>query len=138
MRRAGCPPSYFPSILRREVASRTMRGRPDGRSGLLPCWVRTVPLRVQTQTAPMPELSTLPPTMAVLPSADSATEMPCSAFPTAAVPTSFGPCCENCASAGCDEKRRLARIRTNAATDFDDLTFEIVQTRAAIAVPLPA
>jgi len=81
----------------------------------------------------MPELSTLPPATAVLPSADSATETPCSAFPAARVPTSFGPCCVNCASASCDEKRRLAKIRTDAANNFDDLTFEIVQTRAAIA-----
>ena len=37
-------------------------------------------------------LSSGPPTMAVLPSADSATEAPCSAVPTAPVPTSLLPC----------------------------------------------
>jgi hypothetical protein len=35
--------------------------------------------------------------MAVLPSAETDTEVPCEAFPTAPVATNFGPCCENCA-----------------------------------------
>ena len=41
---------------------------------------------------PGAQLSPGPPTMAVLPSADSATETPCPAFPTAPVPTSLLPC----------------------------------------------
>jgi hypothetical protein len=53
--------------------------------------------------------------MAVLPSADSATEPP--AFPTAPVPSSSGPCCVNCASAICDEKSRAAEIRADDAID---------------------
>src|SRR6185437_5610860 len=40
-----------------------------------PCWVHTPPLRVNTQTAPWLSLSREPPVMAVLPSADSATEL---------------------------------------------------------------
>ncbi len=61
--------------------------------------------------------------MAVLPSAESATDDPCSAPPfalaTAPVPTSFGPCCVNCASASCDEKSSAAKIRrTDAPPKF--------------------
>jgi hypothetical protein len=40
----------------------------------------------------MLELSKLPPMSAVLPSAETATEVPCPAFPVAPVPTSFSPC----------------------------------------------
>jgi hypothetical protein len=47
---------------------------------------------VKTHAAPVLLLSLNPPTMAVLPSPDSATEMPCPAFPTAPVPTSLRPC----------------------------------------------
>src|SRR6516225_8761233 len=62
-------------------------------TSLAPCWVHTPPLRVNTQTAPTEVLSPGPPTMAVLPSADSATEKPCWANgPTAPVPTSLLPC----------------------------------------------
>src|SRR6516165_10724508 len=61
-------------------------------TSLLPCWVQTLPLRVKTHAVPACELSPGPPTMAVLPSADSATEMPCWAPPTAPVPTSLLPC----------------------------------------------
>jgi hypothetical protein len=32
---------------------------------------------------------------------------------TAPVPTSFGPCCVNCATASCDERSGAATIRTN-------------------------
>ena len=46
-------------------------------TSLLPCWVQTPPLRVKTHAAPVYELSPGPPTMAVLPSADSATDQPC-------------------------------------------------------------
>jgi hypothetical protein len=55
--------------------------------------------------------------MAVLPSEDSATETPCKAAPTAPAPTSFGPCCVNCASASCDEKSSAAEIRTDDEID---------------------
>src|SRR5580692_6908990 len=61
-------------------------------TSLLPCWVQTPPLRVKTHAAPRIELSSGPPTMAVLPSADSATETPCWAVPAAPVPTSLLPC----------------------------------------------
>src|SRR5450759_1713700 len=101
-------------------------------TSLLPCWVQTLPLRVKTHAAPVPLLSVNPPTMAVLPSADSATDQPWSALPTAPVPTSFGPCCENCASASCDEKSSVAEIRTDAPNNLDNLTDEIGQTRAVI------
>ena len=70
-------------------------------TSLLPCWVQTPLLRVKTHAAPMILLSASPPAMAVLPSAESATDQPCSASPTAKVPASFDPSCENCASAGC-------------------------------------
>src|SRR3981081_2088596 len=62
-------------------------------TSLLPCWVQTPPLRVNTHAAPVLLLSDHPPTMAVLPSADSATDMPWRALPTAPAPTSFLPCC---------------------------------------------
>src|SRR6516165_7610838 len=63
-------------------------------TSFLPCCVQTPPpLRVNTHAAPVLPLSDHPPTMAVLPSAESATDMPWRAFPTAPVPTSFLPCC---------------------------------------------
>jgi hypothetical protein len=82
-------------------------------------------LRVKTHTAPAPAapgtpLSLSPPTLAVLPSADSATEKPWSAFPTAPVPTSFGPCCVNCASAS-SGKTSSAEKHTSAATKIGHL-----------------
>src|SRR6516165_6139165 len=61
-------------------------------TSLAPCWVHTPPLRVNTQTAPTEVLSPGPPTMAVLPSADTATELPWWAPPAAPVPTSLLPC----------------------------------------------
>src|SRR5436190_913846 len=64
-------------------------------TSLLPCGVHTPPLRVNTHAAPALELSTGPPTTAVLPSADSVTEKPCAAAPLVLVPTSFGPCWVN-------------------------------------------
>src|SRR5437588_619561 len=57
-----------------------------------PCWVHTPPLRVNTHPAPAMLLSAQPPTSAVLPSADSATEIPCCAFPVVPVPMSLPPC----------------------------------------------
>jgi hypothetical protein len=74
--------------------------------------------------------------MAVLPSADNATEVPCSACPTTSLPTSFGPCCVNCASANCDERSRATKIRIDAQDDLDDLTCEIGQPRGIIEAPL--
>src|SRR6516164_3515596 len=47
------------------------------------------------------------PTMAVLPSEDSATDMPCPAFPTASVPTSLLPCWLQTSA--------LLRVKTQAA-----------------------
>src|SRR5262249_29470319 len=57
-------------------------------TSLPPCWVHTPPLRVNTQRAPTELLSPGPPTMAVLPSAETATEEPWVAPPVAPVPTS--------------------------------------------------
>src|SRR5580765_1936999 len=62
-------------------------------TSLAPCWVHTPPLRVYTHTAPADALSSGPPTTAVFPSADSATDCPWCPAPTAPVPTSFAPCC---------------------------------------------
>src|SRR5262245_261971 len=45
-------------------------------TSLAPCWVHTPPLRVNTQSSPTPPASAHPPTMAVLPSADSPTAWP--------------------------------------------------------------
>jgi hypothetical protein len=59
--------------------------------------------------------------MAVLPSADSATEAPWREVPAAPVPTSFGPCCTNCASASCDDKSRAAKIRTVALIEIGQI-----------------
>src|SRR5262245_40641998 len=61
-------------------------------TSFLPCCVQTPPLRVNTQAAPVLLLSDHPPTMAVLPSADSATDIPRCARPTAPSPTSFPSC----------------------------------------------
>src|SRR5947209_5869886 len=73
---------------------------PPVAASLWPCCVQTPPLRVNTQAAPAAPapnrsdgLSPGPPTMAVLPSAESATDVPWRAFPTAPLPTSFLPCC---------------------------------------------
>src|ERR1035441_3275073 len=59
---------------------------------LPPCWFHTPPVRVYTQAAPALLVSPGPPTMAVFPSADNATERPCPAPPAATVPTSLSPC----------------------------------------------
>jgi len=52
---------------------------------------------IKTHAAPMPLLSKGPPATAVLPSADSATDQPCSALrwavSTSSLPTSLLPCC---------------------------------------------
>src|SRR5262249_52333244 len=61
-------------------------------TSLAPCWLHTPALRVYTHAAPTSLLSANPPTIAVFPSADSATASPCGAAPTAPVPTSLAPC----------------------------------------------
>src|SRR5450830_1504687 len=61
-------------------------------TSLVPCWVQTPALLVQTHAAPALLLSTYPPTMAVLPSAERDTETPWLAVPTAPEPTSLVPC----------------------------------------------
>src|SRR6516162_6397041 len=71
-------------------------------TSLPPCCVQVPPLRVNTHAAPTGPttgdrsrsalLGPGPPTIAVLPSADSATDMPWLVLPTAPVPTSFGRC----------------------------------------------
>src|SRR5260221_66921 len=62
-------------------------------TSLAPCCDQTPALRVNTHAAPAFVLSEDPPTIAVLPSEERATEAPCCAPPTAPVPTSLGPCC---------------------------------------------
>jgi hypothetical protein len=59
---------------------------------LFPCCLQTPLLRVNTQAAPVLPLSDHPPTIAVLPSADSATDIPWRALPNAPVPTNLFPC----------------------------------------------
>jgi hypothetical protein len=54
-------------------------------------WVHVPTLRVKTHAAPAPLLSNGAPIMAVLPSAETATEKPClSALPTGSLAVSFG------------------------------------------------
>src|SRR2546423_550024 len=62
-------------------------------TSFLPCCVQIPPLRVNTHAAPVLLLSDHPPTLAVFPSAERATDMPWRASPTAPLPTSFVPCC---------------------------------------------
>src|SRR5215471_1950485 len=62
-------------------------------TSLLPCGDHTPLERVNTHTAPASLLSPLPPAMAVFPSAERATELPCCwMVPTPPVPTSLLPC----------------------------------------------
>src|SRR5450759_3263343 len=61
-------------------------------TSLVPSWVQTPALLVQTHAAPVVKLSKYPPTMAVLPSEERDTEAPCKALPTAPDPTSLVPC----------------------------------------------
>src|SRR5258706_127186 len=69
-------------------------------TSLAPCCVQTPPLRVNTHTAPAFVLSVNPPTIAVLPSEERATDSPCCAAPTAPVPRRFGPWAKVPARAG--------------------------------------
>src|SRR5262249_27513527 len=59
------------------------------------------PDRVHTHAAPTPLLSKYPPTSAVLPSAERATDSPCSAFPTDPLPTSLPPCWTSACAHAC-------------------------------------
>src|SRR5262245_10097539 len=61
-------------------------------TSFLPCCVHTPRLRLNTQAAPVLLLSDHPPTMAVLPSADRARDIPRCARPTAPSPTSLPSC----------------------------------------------
>src|SRR5882724_6015393 len=58
----------------------------------LPCWSHTPLVRVYTHAAPALPLSCGPPTIAVFPSAESATELPWDALPNAPLPISLSPC----------------------------------------------
>jgi hypothetical protein len=53
------------------------------------CWVHPFSERVYTHVAPVKSLSSEPPTIAVFPSPESETEVPCAAKPMMPVPTSF-------------------------------------------------
>src|SRR5450759_1182455 len=88
----------------------------------------------------MPPLSLGPPTMAVLPSEENATDQPWAAVPTAPLPTSLLPCWVNCASAGCDETSSAAQSRTDAPRPINDLPDErrISRRRTATAPSITA
>src|ERR1700678_531497 len=96
---------------------------------IVPCWVHTPWLRVNIHAAPLPE-----PTMAVFPSADSATDRPWLAFPTAPLPTSFGPCWVNCASATWEEESSVAKISTDAPNNLTTFTLENNGTHVVIEI----
>src|SRR5262249_28188487 len=93
------------------------------------CCVQIPPLRVNTHAAPVVLLSDHPPTMAVLPSADSATDMPWRAFPTAPVPMSFLPCCV---------QTLPLRVNTHAPSVLHPPTMALSPSaRPAAAIPCP-
>ena len=62
-------------------------------ANLLPCCVHTPAERVKTHAAPTQLLSSSPPKIAVFPSAERETDLPCCALPIAPLPTSLLPCC---------------------------------------------
>src|SRR5262249_31503913 len=97
----------------------------------LPCCAQPPPpLRVNTHAAPVLPLSDHPPTMAVLPSAESETDMPWRAFPTAPVPTSFLPCCVQVPP---------LRVNTHAPSASQPPTMPVWPlAQSAIAIPCPA
>src|SRR5262249_60832187 len=64
------PAPHFPSPACRGLSPSSLP------TSLLPCCVQASPLRVNTHAAPVVRLSLGPPTMAVLPSADTATDAP--------------------------------------------------------------
>src|SRR6266540_2620790 len=99
-------------------------------TSFLPCCVQTPPLRVNTHAAPVLPLSDHPPTMAVLPSAESATDMPWRAFPIAPVPTSFLPCCV--------QAPPLLRVNTHAASAPQLPTMAVLPSaESATDIPWP-
>jgi hypothetical protein len=73
--------------------------------------------------------------MAVSPSADSATEKPCSELPTGRVPTSFGPCCVNCASASSGETSNAAKPAAAAPKKIGHLRAEWLGIDANMVSP---
>src|SRR4029434_3967257 len=85
----------------------------------LACCLQTPPLRVNTHAAPAGPtdggrsrsalLGPGPPTMAVLPFADNATDMPWLPLPNAPVPTSFGCSWKVCVVATCPRPTTPAR-----------------------------
>src|SRR5437773_1904603 len=79
----------------------------------LPCSAQTLPFLIQIHAAPTLLLSADPPTMAMLPSAETATEMPCWAAPTAPVPNNLD-CCVNCAKAGRKDRSSAHTITVSA------------------------
>src|SRR5664280_998808 len=75
------------------------------------CCAHTPALRVNTHAAPLGGVvgrlpSSGPPMIAVLPSAEIATDSPCREGPTAPVPTSLLPCCDH---------KAPVRVNTHAA-----------------------
>src|SRR5258706_6734820 len=80
-----------------------------------PCCVQTPALLVKTHAAPAFPLSAGPPTRAVLPSAERATECPSCGVPTAPLPTSFGPEAKSPAPADAAARRRAAKDAARAA-----------------------
>jgi hypothetical protein len=65
-----------PALLAQKEAARAAAPIAPVPTSLLPCWVQTPSLRVKTHAAPVSELSPRPPTMAVLPLRDTATDPP--------------------------------------------------------------
>src|SRR5437773_425117 len=62
-------------------------------TSLDPCTLQLSPFRLQTQAAPIPLSAFFPPMMAVLPSAEMATEAPCWLAGPESEPTSGPACC---------------------------------------------
>jgi hypothetical protein len=80
--------------------------------------------------APVLLLSDHPPTMAVFPSAERATDMPWRAFPTAPVPTSFLPCCV---------QEPPLRVNTHAASAPQPPTMAVLASaESATDIPWPS
>src|SRR6516225_10590172 len=99
-------------------------------TSFLPCCLQTPSLRLKTHAAPVLPLSDHPPTMAVLPSADSATDIPWRALPTAPVPTSFSPCCV---------QTPPLRVKTHAASARHPPTMAVLPSAdSATDVPWPS
>ena len=67
---------------------------PSEGTNFVPSCAHVVPERLKIHTAPLPPSSITPPTIAVLPSAESATEKPCQALPVFPVPINLA-CCDH-------------------------------------------